>query len=179
MRAFSILAAIWMAGLAQAQHVPDPSWDEVDFANSVPAGIQPLSFAKRPEYCGYIGRYAGGAVVATQAVPGTMASCRPLWPRAGEMRVVASYHTHGAFDLGYVNEVPSDIDLRGDISLGVDGWVATPGGRLWFNDAAAEEMRLICGVGCLPVSPESYKGLNGRIAKRHSLQELSARTGGE
>ncbi|WP_179141856.1 DUF4329 domain-containing protein [Salibaculum halophilum] len=168
-----------MAGLAQAQHVPDPSWDEIDFAVSVLAEIQPLSVAKRREYCGYIGRDAGGAMVATQAVPGTMASCRPVWPRAGEMRVVASYHTHGAFDLGYVNEVPSDIDLRGDISLGIDGWVATPGGRLWFNDAGAGETRLICGVGCLPVSPEFDKGLNGRIAKRYSLEELSARTRGE
>ncbi|HKL68177.1 DUF4329 domain-containing protein [Salibaculum sp.] len=178
MRAFAIGVALGMVGMAQAQHVPDPSWEEIDYAKSVLAEIQPRSIAKRREYCGFIGRDTDGSLVATPAVPGTVASCLPIWPRADEMRVVASYHTHGAFDLGYINEVPSDIDLEGDIFRGIDGWVATPGGRLWFNDAAAEETRLVCGVGCLPVSPEFYKGLNGPVAKRYSLQELSAKTDG-
>jgi hypothetical protein len=177
MRAFALATALLVATGVQAQHVPDPSWEEIDFAKSVFLEIQDRSIAKRREYCGYIGRDANGVLVATEAVPGTMASCLPVWPPSAEMEVIASYHTHGAFDLGYFNEIPSDIDLEGDISLGIDGWIATPGGRLWFNDGKAGEARLICGVACLPVSPEFYKGVNGHIAKRYALDDLIAKMG--
>lgn len=178
MRAFALATALIAAGGVQAQYVPDPNWEEIDFAKSVFRDIQERSINKRREYCGYIGRDAAGALVATEAVPGDMASCLPVWPRVGEIEVIASYHTHGAFDLGYFNEIPSDIDLEGDMSLGIDGWVATPGGRLWFNDGKAGEARLICGVACLPVSPEFYKGTNGHIAKRYSLGDLLTKMGG-
>lgn len=170
-------AAALLASSVQAQYVPDPGWEEIDFVKSVFLEIQVTSIAKRREYCGYIGRDPQGKLVATEAVPGDMASCLPVWPPSHEMEVIASYHTHGAFDLGYFNEIPSDIDLQGDMSVGIDGWVATPGGRLWFNDGKAGEARLICGVACLPVSPEFYKGVNGHIAKRYSLSELLAKLG--
>lgn len=166
-----------LAGAAQAQRPQHPSWEEIDFAKSVLEDVQMLSINKRREYCGYIGRDATGTLVATAPVPGTMASCLPLWPDPREMRVIASYHTHGAFDIGYLNEIPSDVDLQGDIALGIDGWVATPGGRLWFSDHRAREVRLVCGITCLPFSPRFYKGLDGHVAKSYSLQELIRRMG--
>lgn len=177
MRSLMATCLLCLGGVVQAQHVPDPSWEEIDFVTEVFLEIQELSIAKRREYCGYIGRDALGKLVATPAVPGTMASCLPIWPQQREMTVVATYHTHGAFDLGYFNELPSDVDLQGDIALGINGWIATPGGRLWYNDGQAQETRLICGVACLPVSPRFYKGVNGFIAKRYTLEELLRKLG--
>lgn len=179
MRSFIFALTLGLTGgAAHAQYVPDPSWEEIDFVKGVFLQIQNTSIAKRREYCGYIGRDADGNLAATEAVPGTMASCLPVWPASHEMTVIASYHTHGAFDLGYFNEIPSDVDLEGDMSLGIDGWIATPGGRLWFNDGKDGEARLVCGVACLPVSPEFYKGVNGDIAKSYTLSELIAKLGG-
>ncbi|KPP84176.1 MAG: protein of unknown function containing DUF4329 domain [Rhodobacteraceae bacterium HLUCCA08] len=170
-----VLLFALIAGMAQAEKARHPDWEQVDFVTALFGELQMLSINKRREYCGYIGRDASGALVATDPVPGEMASCLPVWPDRGEMTVIASYHTHGAFDIGYLNEIPSDIDLQGDIALGIDGWIATPGGRLWFSDHRAREVRLICGITCLPFSPRFYKGTSGHIAKSYTLEELIRR----
>ena len=144
--------------------------EEVAVARRALAAAQELSFAKRREYCGFIGYDAAARLVATPPTAGTTATCAAPYPE--DLAVVASWHTHGAFDRGYVNELPSDIDVEGDRNALLNGYVATPGGRLWYVDGRAATAHLICGPGCLPVAPGFYKGADGIIRDRYTLEEL-------
>jgi hypothetical protein len=148
---------------------------EVDFIMDLFTDLQSLSFNKHREYCGFVGYDANGQLAATEARPGAEASCPLDWP--SDMEVVATYHTHGAFDFTYYNELPSDTDMLSDQSLGANGWIATPGGRLWFIDSERMVAKQVCGVGCLPIAPNFYKGQAGEIAKRYTYDELVERLG--
>ncbi len=86
--------------------------------------------------------------------------------------ITASYHTHGAFSTSYYNEVPSVDDIEGDEAEGIDGWVATPGGRLWYIDTEDMVLSQICGIGCLPKDPRFIKGDMGHIAQSYTYFEL-------
>jgi len=123
--------------------------DELDrYAAALFDRVQPRSIADNREYCGYIGLNALGGLAATGPKRGRRDSCEPdAPPRAFE--ILASYHTHGAFTTAADIEVPSEEDLIGDIEEGVDGYIATPGGRMWFNDARARRAVLLCGQGCV------------------------------
>lgn len=144
--------------------------DELAVARAILTEIQITSFDKRREYCGFIGYNAQAVLVASTPEPGTQASCSADFPP--DLAVVASYHTHGAFDRGYFNEIPSDIDIESDADFWLNGYVSTPGGRLWFVDTRAEMVIQVCGIGCLPVSPGFYKGLNGEIAESYTFEAL-------
>ncbi|MEY1554535.1 DUF4329 domain-containing protein [Yoonia sp. R2331] len=161
----TMLIAILFGVPVQAQDAA-----EVAVAREVLASLQDLSFRKRREYCGFIGYNAAGELVASPATAGTQASCGAPFP--DDLAVVASYHTHGAFDHGYFNEIPSDVDMESDAEFLLNGYVSTPGGRLWYIDGRAWVARQICGVGCLPVAPGFRKGLNGAIAERYTFDEL-------
>ena len=145
---------------------------EVALVRGIFADLQPLSFRKKREYCGYLGLTREGKLVATDAVPGDMASCTMEFPR--DIAVVASYHTHGTFDEGYYNEMPSLLDVESDSSAYLNGYVATPGGRLWYVDGRARVARQICGVGCLPVAPQFSNFADGAIAEVYTYDDLSA-----
>ena len=106
--------------------------DEVAFVKGVFARLQPVSFRERREFCGYIGLDAKGNLIATKAARGDVSSC--LADDPGDMDIIASYHTHGGFDPDHYSEIPSGDDMEGDEEEGIDGWVATPGGRLWYID---------------------------------------------
>ncbi|SEN05795.1 protein of unknown function [Loktanella fryxellensis] len=144
--------------------------DEVALARDVLAALQPVSFDKRREYCGYLGLTRQGELVASAAVPGDMASCSADFP--DDIAVIASYHTHGAFDEGYFNEMPSTVDVESDAEFFLNGYVATPGGRLWHIDGRTRVARQICGSGCLPVAPGYRKEADGEIAETYTLDEL-------
>lgn len=147
--------------------------EEVAVARAILTQLQPLSFEKRREYCGFIGYNANAQLEASDPVPGTQASCSAPFPR--HLAVVASYHTHGDFDHGYFNEVPSDIDVDSDAEFLLNGYVSTPGGRLWFIDGRGETLHQICGIACLPVAPGFYKGINGDIAHTYTFDALRAK----
>jgi hypothetical protein len=149
--------------------------EEVEVARDILRSLQGPSFAKGREYCGFIGYDANGVLKASAPVAGTQASCYSEIPR--NFAATASYHTHGDFDMGYINEIPSDIDIEGDAELRINGYVATPGGRFWFVDTQKMEVRQLCGPGCLPIAPGFYKGANGTIALRYSYEELLDRLG--
>ncbi len=83
--------------------------------------------------------------------------------------------THGAYSLDYDSEAPSPDDLIGDIAEGVDGYIATPGGRLWFNDASARRAILLCGPGCLRADPDFRPDPEYPVASRYSLMGLRRR----
>lgn len=142
----------------------------VDLATRTLSSLQDVSFLKRREYCGFFGYTARGDLVATPAEPGTRDSCTAVFP--DDIAVIASYHTHGAYDRGYFNEIPSDVDMESDADFLLDGFVSTPGGRLWFIDGRQLETYQICGAGCLPVAPGFVKGADGEIATRYTHEEL-------
>jgi hypothetical protein len=48
--------------------------------------------------------------------------------------IVASLHTHGAFKYVMPAECPSVVDVEACESEGINGYVSTSGGRLWFVD---------------------------------------------
>lgn len=147
---------------------------EVAFARKVLSSVQGKSFASNREFCGTIGATEDGRLVASHPRRGGRDGCRPRDP-VGAWEVFASYHTHAGFDEGADSELPSVSDVLSDMDEGLDGYLATPGGRFWFIDGQSGTVRQICGVGCLPSDPDFVPGLWGVIRKRYSLGQLERR----
>jgi len=146
--------------------------DEVAFVKTLLAELQPVSIAENVEYCGVIGFDRNGALVASPISRGDESSC--LVQDDGRVDVaIASFHTHAAFAPDYASEFPSVDDVEGDDAEGIDGYVATPGGRLWFIDTAEDIIiSQVCGVGCLPSDPDFIPGSDGEIATSYTYDEL-------
>lgn len=159
------LVCCWLSNALAAQ-----SLDEATLARETLRKLQAPSFEKQSEFCGYLGYNGKGQLIATEASRGDEASCSPFFPK--DFAPVASYHTHGGFDEEYMSEVPSDIDVEGDAAERVNGYISTPGGRLWYVDSRKMEVRQLCGLGCLPVAPDFVKGADGKIEMRYSYEEL-------
>ena len=119
------------------------------FAASVMTDLNQHSIALNLEFCGFIYYDEFGDLAATPAEKGRPASCLPVRP-AGNVRIFASYHTHAAYDANSFNEYPSHQDMEGDFSSRQNGYMATPGGRLWFTDVRKGVARQLCGYHCLP-----------------------------
>ncbi|MCK8462972.1 DUF4329 domain-containing protein [Aliiroseovarius sp. S1339] len=155
--------------------IPLPTWaqdpGELALVKKVFAKLQPISIRANREYCGYIGYDRSGKLVASKAWRGGKDSCQAGDPVNLET-VIASYHTHGAFSSRYANEVPSGDDMETDEIEGVDGWVATPGGRLWYIDTQDMVTSQICGIGCLPMDAKFREGDMGRIAPSYHYDQL-------
>lgn len=144
---------------------------EIDFARNVLEFLQPKSFEHDREYCGYLAYDADDNLVATPARKGRRDSCMPAEPDEN-LYVFASYHTHGAFDYDAPAEFPSSTDVIGDNEEGIDGYISTPGGRLWYVDGEAMTVRQLCSVGCLSSDPNFIAGLDGEIAHTYTIDQL-------
>lgn len=146
---------------------------EIEYIKSVFNTLQPRSFDENVEYCGYIGVDENGRFIRTDFTRGTQGSCEAELFN-DTFRALASFHTHGAFSENYDSEIPSFDDLKADILEGLDGYVATPGGRLWYNNAQGKEARLICGERCL-ISDADYKiAPELPVDERYSLEDLES-----
>lgn len=165
------LAMVFCAGATVAFAQSFSVEEETALARQVLSDILPTSIAENLEYCGVIGLNQSGRLVASQPTRGDEGSCLSDVP-SNIMVETASYHTHGAFSPDYVNEVPSVDDIEADMADGVDGYIATPGGRFWYNDIEAEEIYQICGLGCLPSDPNFVRGSDGLILNSYSYSEL-------
>lgn len=149
--------------------------DELDiFAAEHLSAVQALSFRDRVEYCGLFGFDEAGNLVATKAKRGKRDSCEPEVGPPG-LEVLASYHTHGAYSPDSDTETPSVFDLAGDIDEDIDGYVATPGGRLWVNLVEEQLSVLLCGPGCLPDDPAFRECPAMLPASEYTLEELRDR----
>ena len=146
---------------------------EVAFMKAQLNAIQPRSIAEDREYCGYLGILSNGDFAISGPKRGQPAGCTPDNPPA-TMRVIASYHTHAAYAPRYDSEVPSATDLEGDIQEGINGYVSTPGGRMWFTDGAAQSTTQICGIGCLVADPR-FRPEPDPVKQSYSLAELRQR----
>ncbi|MCU4655018.1 DUF4329 domain-containing protein [Roseibacterium sp. SDUM158016] len=152
------------------------SAEETAFVMALMEGMNQLSVRFDREVCGFILRDAEGRYSSTKVSWGGSASCASL-PLGHGVIPVSSWHTHAAWARGYDGEVPSIQDVEGDMSMGVNGWVATPGGRLWFVEGATGSLRQVCGRGCLPVDPGFVPEEHGPVPEGFSLDGLYARFG--
>lgn len=142
-----LVALLLLTSAAQAQ----PRF-EAAFAKQVLDALQGISIDEKREYCGYIGYMPNNDLVATDAVAGDLTTCLADEPPE-EMDIIASYHTHANYDPDQDSEVPSYEDVLGDQEEGIDGYVSTPGGRLWFVDGDRGIASQVCGIGCLTADP--------------------------
>ncbi len=158
--------------LALAPHLAAAQSDEeIAHIRAFLDRLQVRSLIENREYCGYLARDADNRLITTKPKRGKFDTCHIGTPPP-HYAVIASYHTHAAFEPGSVNEIPSLQDLTADIEVGIDGYIATPGGRLWFSDHRAREVRQICGHGCLPQDPNFRPGKVRKIRRIYSMAEL-------
>ena len=133
--------------------------------------LQAQSFQTKSEFCGYIVRNTTGRMLATPATQGNFESCLPAAP-AHNNEVLASYHTHGAFEPDTPAEFPSINDVQGDQAEDINGYLSTPGGRIWFVNGTNAIVTQLCGVGCVTQDPAFIAGLDGTIPVSLTLQDL-------
>lgn len=141
------------------------------YAAGILRELQPVSFRENREYCGYIGRDPAGRLMRTPFSAGIEAGCA-LPPIPVGMTVLASFHTHSTYSPLYASEFPTTQDMRSDATLGVDGYIATPGGRLWFVDTDTMTVRQLCGRGCLPQDPNYRPDDDGPLRPVFRFEEL-------
>ncbi len=149
-----------------------------EFARAKLSTLQEQSFAEDVELCGIIFEETGGTLGVTDPREGDEASCGISYFDEPGMRPIASFHTHAAYSDRYDSEVPSVLDLESDAAAGMDGYVATPGGRFWHIDASEPSANMVCGPACLTQDPD-FKPcpvLDPQV--RYSLPELRARQNG-
>jgi len=162
---FAVFAA-YIPAAALAQSVEEETLIRATFNN-----LNPRSIAENVEYCGYIGVTTDGVLTASPPTKGDASSCLSDDPVMLNV-IFASYHTHGAFSPDYSNELPSGADMEGDEQEGIDGWVATPGGRLWYIDTTDMVTYQVCGIGCLAADPGFIAGESGIIEESYSYNDL-------
>lgn len=182
---YAALAILWVVIVVRAAtNATQPedfavtvSQSEVQaFARERLDAMQARSFAEKVELCAIIFEDSDGDLGATRVRAGAEATCDLRYFDKPGMAPLASVHTHGAFDQEYDSEVPSLIDLESDIESEIDGYVATPGGRLWRVDWQQEQAVLICREGCLQQDPAYRPCPDDLIASAYSLAQLAART---
>jgi hypothetical protein len=152
------------------------SAEEQAFVEGLMESMNALSIRFNREVCGYVLQDPDGSYRSTKVSWGGLASCASL-PLEPGVEVVSSWHTHAAYARNYDNEVPSIQDVEGDIAFGVNGWVGTPGGRLWFVESGTETIRVACDLECLPTDPNATDQFHDPIPPEMSLDELYRRFG--
>ncbi|MBE1283589.1 MAG: DUF4329 domain-containing protein [Rhodobacteraceae bacterium] len=166
----ALALAVILCGSDQVAFTPPPE-AEIAAIKERLTPIQQLSFATGYEYCGYLGHDAQKRIQFTDMQRGKNDSCTPIVTDAA-LHLVASLHTHGAYDRDVPAEFPTVRDMRSDASEGVNGYIGTPGGRLWYIDSKAMVAVQLCGLGCLPQDPAFHAGDDGEIQRSYTLQEL-------
>jgi hypothetical protein len=144
---------------------------ELAAAMAILTDLQYQSFATAAEHCGYLGLDAAGEIVTSQINRGTEASCTlPNIPPG--MTLLASFHTHSTYSPEYASEFPTSTDMLSDQADQIDGYISTPGGRLWYVDSDTMTVRQLCGRGCLPQDPGYVAADDGPLRDSFTLNDL-------
>lgn len=144
------------------------------FAMAQLNSVQEASFRNDREYCGLIGLDKNGVLTATSARQGDINGCR-LKRKPWRFKIIASYHTHGAFNRRADTEVPSISDLKHDFKQRINGYIATPGGRVWFNDSYHRISTLLCQQGCLLTDPNYFDCPTTTPQQSYTIDDLKWR----
>jgi hypothetical protein len=181
---FALIAVAWVVIVARAyMNVKGtdalvavlPQSEVQSFARQELDALQNRSFEGDLELCGIIFETSGGELGVSRPTSGDEASCDISYFDEPGMVPIASFHTHGKHSDQYDGEVPSIVDIQSDVATGMDGYVATPGGRLWHIDHEAATARMVCGEGCLTQDP-GYRSCSGdEIAQSYTVNQLAAR----
>lgn len=171
-----LVGRAWMNAKEPEDFVVTVTQDEIEaYAKQQLNTLQARSFANDQEFCAIIYEETGGTLGTSKIREGSEASCDIAYFDGPGMKPLASIHTHGSHDRNYDSEVPSLIDLNSDIESRTDGYIATPGGRLWRNDWQNKRSVLLCGEGCLDQDP-AYKPCPADVLPdRFSFGELKQR----
>ena len=122
----------------------------IELVRSTLEQVQDASIAENLEYCGYIVVAPNGVLKIVGPERGSAFGCRTPLVYKPDV-ILASFHTHGAFDARAFTEMPSSIDFEAVATERVDAFVGTPGGRFWHIDFETATARLLCGPrSCLP-----------------------------
>ena len=148
------------------------SGDVDTFATEVLNSIQGRSIRESREYCGFIVRRPDGILETSRILPGGEDFCEIM---QSSQNVIASFHTHGSYSPRYDNEVPSLNDALSDIEAGTDGYVSTPGGRVWRIDHETRIIEQLCGLGCVTSDPRNNTRHGAPVPNRFTLGQLRAR----
>lgn len=133
--------------------------------------IQLRSFAENREICGYIGYDRDGRLQTSAINIGTEDSCRlPNFP--SKLRVVASFHTHSTYSPRYRSEYPTVQDMDSDSYWDVNGYIATPGGRLWYHDRHDSTVTQLCELECVPQDPNFQVEPGDPIRRVYTRRQL-------
>ena len=176
-----VLAALALAlTLLSPARADNHHWDQLTFervdavAEAVLMEAQALSLANNREYCGYIAFNAADKLQYTAPIRGDIESCEPpVVPESWEL--IASYHTHGALDPAEPDanfELPSSDDLISDSEEGVDGYLATPGGRFWFIDTVDELVILLGDTGYFAPDQRFMEDVDCPLQAEYSFEDI-------
>lgn len=152
-----------------------PQGEVQAFARQQLDALQPRSFAENIELCGIIFETTEGELGASYPKGGDEATCDLIYFDEPGMVPIASFHTHGRFSRRYDGEVPSLTDIQSDISTGMDGYIATPGGRLWWTNHETGISELACGAGCMTTDPRYRPCDADLVADRYTIEQLAQR----
>jgi len=167
-------AIIVFWALTFSSNVFAQSAEEIGFVINFFNELQPVSISQNREYCGYFAINENDDFIATPPTKGDTDSCLANEPPR-DMYIIASYHTHGAFGIDFDSELPSSNDLDADIAEEMDGYIATPGGRIWFNDAMEEITVLLCGRNCTVSDSKYVADTEYPVNGSYTLQQLRQR----
>lgn len=113
-----------------------------DAAFDVLNRVNPISVDENREYGGWVYQASDGSFGSSEPAVGTQSmvtlpNARASTPAGSNL--AATYHTHAAFHRRFDNENFSEQDLESDRALGIDGYLATPGGLFkWHNVTTGE-----------------------------------------
>ncbi len=165
-----IIAIIFLATSVNAYENPLEKQD-FEFIKKFLNTVQAKSFEQNSEFCGYIYINKVGKLSVTKPTKGDADSCLADEP-AEDLALISSYHTHGAFTPDADTEVPSSNDILADIDEEVDGFISTPGGRIWYLDSVKETATMLCGEKCVLQDPNYDVNLIYVPKEFYTLQEL-------
>lgn len=172
-----IIAIILWALPAAAQDAPklggrfERHQDIHLYAYDILDKLNQLSIALNREFCGFIYFNHDGELSMTQPEKGSTDGCWLTEPNDASM-IFASYHTHAAFDPAYLNEYPSEVDMEGDFGSDRHGYIATPGGRMWYVDNDKQVARQLCGYRCMYFDPRYEESNRDRPKLELTLPQL-------
>jgi hypothetical protein len=150
--------------------------EETAYVLGLMRAMNQLSVRFNREVCGFVLRDRTGRYSSTKVSWGGEATCASL-PLQPGVTAMSSWHTHAGWDPDYDGEVPSIQDVEGDMTLGVNGWVATPGGRLWFVEGGPARFARSAGAGAFPPTRPSPP-TTGRCPRRCPSTGCTCGSGG-
>lgn len=149
----------------------------VAFATEALNDLQARSLATRTEYCALLLEDDEGNLAVSKIAEGKEAECDLPWVLPMGTYSVATMHTHGTYSQEYDSEVPSVLDIQSDVDEQIDGFVATPGGRIWFTDWKTETTSMVCGERCIAQDPKYREDAWGQLKQSYTLGEIKERQG--